>query len=114
MIDEIKSKITALAGLAGVEEEVKEEPQDLIAQLKAKKDARRDDIESRIESGEYQQESIDDRDSFEDKMEPGLSLEQKEKIASDSLARKRKAAGIMDPEEDQEARRVLLNREINK
>ncbi|MBV1889367.1 MAG: hypothetical protein KUG67_03885 [Proteobacteria bacterium] len=114
MIDEIKSKIAALAGLAGVEEEVQEEPQDLIAQIKARKDARRDDIEGRIDSGEYVQEGVNDREVFEDTMNAGLSQEDKERAAAESVAKKRKAAGIMDPEEDQEARRVLLNREINK
>lgn len=114
MIDEIKSKLAALAGLAGVEEEVQEEPQDLIAQIKARKDARRDDIEDRIESGEYAQEGIDDWNDRDAKNNAGLTPEDKERIAAETVARKRKEAGIMDPEEDKEARMTMLNREINK
>lgn len=114
MIDEMKDKLKALAGLAGNEEEVQEEPQDLISQIKARKDARRDDIEGRIDSGEYVQEGLDDREEFDSKMSNGLSQEDKERIAAESLARKRKEAGIIDPEEDKEARLVMLNRDINK
>jgi hypothetical protein len=113
MIDEMKDKLKALAGLAGNEEEVQEKPQDLISQLKAKKDARRDDIESRIESGEYQQEAMDDKDAFEE-ASSGLSQEEKERVAAETVARKRRAAGIMNPEEDKEAKKIMLNREINK
>lgn len=114
MIDEIKNKLAALAGLAGVEEEVQEEPQDLIAQIKARKDARRDDIEGRIDSGEYAQEGIDDRAAFDEKMSAGLTQEDRERIAAETVARKRKEAGIIDPEADKEARMTMLNREINK
>ena len=116
MFDEMKDKLKALAGLAGEEESVEEKPLSMMDKIKARKDARKDELYGRIDSGEYTQEGIDDRERIEESATSGLSQEDKEKIAADLLAKKRKEAGIIDPVEpeiDQENRVALINRDIN-
>ena len=68
-------------------------------------------MESANESNEESyRDMVDDSEEVSDMTEQGLSQEQREKIAADTLERKRKELGISDDKESQAAQQELLNR----
>jgi hypothetical protein len=115
MEDDKQKRLKALQSLASEPQPMQEDTampvsadENYFSKLRALKDKR---MESANESNEESyRDMVDDSEEASDMSEEGLSQEQKEKIAADTLERKRKELGISDSEESREAKLALQKR----
>lgn len=115
MEDDKQKRLKALQSLASEPQPMQEDTampvsadENYFSKLRALKDKR---MESANESNEESyRDMVDTSEEVSDMTEQGLSQEQREKIAADTLERKRKELGISDDKESQAAQQELLNR----
>lgn len=72
------------------------ENQDMFQKLRKKNTEGRDEVLKKQEKGQYTRDFIDDQEKYKDIAESGLSMEEKEQLAADKLAEKRRNMGYRD------------------
>lgn len=101
MQDDKQKRIKALADIANgsmAKEEPREpyvsEDTEYFSKLRSAKDKRAEKIKNKAQTSFL--EMLEDKDKIEEQSLEGLTDEQREQIAADTLARKRKEMGIYD------------------